>query len=684
MAALVAPTSLTAPDIPFHTYRPRISISSIPSPSLPSPEESALGVLAQVAHELEPTVCATVGDYFTDTNVLPADLAESLVNMFYPDYFIANESRYFDIVHPLFPIVHKNSFLGSFHRTLDKSGLPDHLAWAVFLAASHYSDDPRLQVGDVHARSQIEIRLKLACERDLEQGKSTDLSLIQSLILGQLFPAKRERKVALLSWARNGRAIKLAMKRQLNIDPSKLGFDPETSRARMLTWWCVYIVDIWDAARRGRPPSIHEGEFDIPLPTILDPSSDGEIFFARLVSLTRILSKVLSFGFNNCQTSSSTSNIDAVTEEIVRDIRIQLADWYRTETGPRAQPSLLHNLLVAYLTVVILLHRPLQPTSLATAFSDPIVLIVSQCASSIVQIAQHCGVSEAGSVPWRLFVPAVGYLTAGVTLARNAAWSVHIPGATALRLSAQRDINKLLDVFDQAELQGHNTAGMSALLRNIFQRSGVELVVSPNTSVPEIQGTALPLPHEDPSFSVAQIHVSNEKSMSLPEKRVSAPNLQPLAPGSMPAPSRSQSLTDRKRKHSHVNLPSSSMNKPLPQSLPSLANLAGLDAGRRSPTMRSVHSLSTYSSHSSASHGRHAPLYQPVIPHAPSTAYHPSYTPRNDRPISGRGAPPKWEASRPYVTSSLRSTISRCTIFIFPKRLPETNSTASVLSRPQR
>src|SRR5947207_7859874 len=182
------------------------------------------------------------------------------------DCFTVNENRYFDNVHPIFPIVHKNSFLSSFHRTLDKSGLIDHLAWAVFLAASSYSDDPRLHFDGIHSRTQIEKRLKFACQRDLEKEKSTDLSLIQSIILGQLFPAKREEKTTLLSWVMNGRAAKLAMKRQLNINPPKLGFDPETSTARILTWWCVYIVDIWDGVRRGRPPSIHEGQFNVPLP----------------------------------------------------------------------------------------------------------------------------------------------------------------------------------------------------------------------------------------------------------------------------------------------------------------------------------------------------------------------------------------------------------------------------------
>jgi len=81
MAALVAPISSTAPSIPIHTYQPRLSISALPSPSLSSPEESALGVLAQVAHELEPTNCSSTGDYFSDPDILPPDLAELLLNL---------------------------------------------------------------------------------------------------------------------------------------------------------------------------------------------------------------------------------------------------------------------------------------------------------------------------------------------------------------------------------------------------------------------------------------------------------------------------------------------------------------------------------------------------------------------------------------------------------------------------
>ena len=331
------------------------------------------------------------------------------------------------------------------------------------------------------------------------------------MILGQLFPAQRERKVALLSWTVDGRAVKLAIKRQLNVNPSKLGFDPETSRARILTWWCVYVVDIWGAVRRGRPPSIHEGEYDIPLPTIIDQSSNEEIFFFRLVSLTRILSRILSFAYNNCQTSAITS-IDASTEETVRNFRGQLADWHRAERLPRT--ILYQDLQVAYYTVVILLHRPLFPTPLATAFSDPIVLLVNKCASQIVRIAQYTGLKDVGNVPWRVFVPAVGYLTAGITLAQNAAWSVHISGSRGLRLAALRDVNTLLEIFDQAELMKQHTSGMSGLLRHIFQRSGIDLVITPNTALPEILGVPLPMPHEDPAASL-----SPEKAMS--EKRPS-------------------------------------------------------------------------------------------------------------------------------------------------------------------
>ena len=95
-----------------------------------------------------------------------------------------------------------------------------------------------------------------------------------------------------------------------------------------------------------------------------------------------------------------------------------------------------------------------------------------------------------------------------------------------------------------------------------------------------------------------------------------------------------------KRKHSQMNHP----NKPLPQPLPSLANLTGLDIGLRSPTTRSVHSLSTYSSHSSGSIARHA-LYPPAPLLPPSTAYHPSYSAPTETPLSRPAR--QWEPARP-------------------------------------
>jgi hypothetical protein len=78
---MLAPKSSTAPEIPFLSYKPRITVSAIPTPPMSSPEESALGVLAQVAHELEPSACLSNRDYFGDPNVLPPDLAESLIDL---------------------------------------------------------------------------------------------------------------------------------------------------------------------------------------------------------------------------------------------------------------------------------------------------------------------------------------------------------------------------------------------------------------------------------------------------------------------------------------------------------------------------------------------------------------------------------------------------------------------------
>jgi len=85
MAALLAPKSTTAPDIPFNSYRPQLIPMGIESPP-PSPEESALGVLAQVAHEIDrPAIRNPVSqNYFTDPSRLPDDLADPLVQLYAP------------------------------------------------------------------------------------------------------------------------------------------------------------------------------------------------------------------------------------------------------------------------------------------------------------------------------------------------------------------------------------------------------------------------------------------------------------------------------------------------------------------------------------------------------------------------------------------------------------------------
>jgi len=86
MASLLAPKLSAAPDIPFHSYQPNLSVSGhVPPPE--SPQDSALGVLAQVAHELDRpivTVDSVGGDYFSNPNALPHDLADTLIHLFYP------------------------------------------------------------------------------------------------------------------------------------------------------------------------------------------------------------------------------------------------------------------------------------------------------------------------------------------------------------------------------------------------------------------------------------------------------------------------------------------------------------------------------------------------------------------------------------------------------------------------
>jgi hypothetical protein len=75
----LAPKSSTAPDIPFQSFQPNL-VSTWMRSSTPTSHDSALGVLALVAREMDrPTTSGS--DYFLDANQLPTDLADSLVHL---------------------------------------------------------------------------------------------------------------------------------------------------------------------------------------------------------------------------------------------------------------------------------------------------------------------------------------------------------------------------------------------------------------------------------------------------------------------------------------------------------------------------------------------------------------------------------------------------------------------------
>src|SRR5579859_3221960 len=59
--------------------------------------------------------------------------------------------RYFERVHPLFPIVAKEAFLSAYQKTEQRT-LQDHFVWSVFLAGSSFSEDARLVEGP-HSRA---------------------------------------------------------------------------------------------------------------------------------------------------------------------------------------------------------------------------------------------------------------------------------------------------------------------------------------------------------------------------------------------------------------------------------------------------------------------------------------------------------------------------------------------------
>lgn len=276
---------------------------------------------------------------------------------------------YFRIVHPSFPILHKNVFLekhGRSYRELTPTGLG-----AVYVLALNWWSYS-------HALSGL---------------PKPDAKVLEARVLTMLFDVHRRPKISDLqgglvlmqspnvaSWALTGHLVAMAQNLGLNADCTDWQIPDWERGVRKRVAWALYMQDKWGALVYGRGSHIRADDWDVvPLSpadfpeTAKDDDNEegsaeiekGKQTFLRMVSLTRIVADLLDTFFTMRALRAPRSLHDMLAA--AKPLQLELRAWYAAmpsglsleDTVPMKLSSVGY-LHLAYYTAEITLHRAIM------------------------------------------------------------------------------------------------------------------------------------------------------------------------------------------------------------------------------------------------------------------------------------------------------------------------------------
>ncbi|KAK6505364.1 Fungal specific transcription factor [Arthrobotrys musiformis] len=279
---------------------------------------------------------------------------------------------YFRIVHPSFPILHKNVFLEKYTRTHREFSPP--LLAAVYILALHWwSYDRELSA---QKKPDVEALEKLAWRTMSEVIHRPKLSAVQA---GLLLLQRPEGD----SWILTCQIVAIAQELGLHLDCTGWKIPNWERGLRKRLAWAVFMQDKWAALTHGRPSHITLSNWAVQSVTAGDfPESSldeddeeagtevdkGRMLFTEMIELTKLTSEVLD-GFFTVESQASIFHesehrgIESVLER-AKPVQIKLKEWYsrlpeclRMDSSKVRKLSSNGYLHLAYFATEITLHR---------------------------------------------------------------------------------------------------------------------------------------------------------------------------------------------------------------------------------------------------------------------------------------------------------------------------------------
>jgi hypothetical protein len=260
---------------------------------------------------------------------------------------------------------------------------PLHLLAAMYASALRFvSDDEYLSVWHAQTSPSTDAIWRLVYEELQETIHESQLSVVQAILLYlHKDPSDDGRHASSdtpFMWSWTGKLVGLTTSLGLHTDGSMWAVPSWEKRLRKRIWWAVYAEDKWRSLLLGRPPYIHQQEWDIEDLDASDfgpssqnsPDSENKSF-RSFIGLTRIAESVQET-FYSLRAAQKLSVDMGASIPAARPILQQLEVWRsslvesmprpnqtsatETTTPPTTPP---YSIRFAYHVLVIYVYRAL-------------------------------------------------------------------------------------------------------------------------------------------------------------------------------------------------------------------------------------------------------------------------------------------------------------------------------------
>jgi hypothetical protein len=298
-------------------------------------------------------------------------------------------SLYFRVVHPAFPILHKEVFLEKYTRSYREFAPP--LLAAVYLLASGYWDYSDTLASK--AKPEMQPLKKLAVDSLQHAMQRAKLSTIQAcLLISQHHSNKLDDAFGETDLNVTSQLVQLVHRLGLHLDASDWDIpDWEISLRRRLSWAC-FMQDKWLAFVQGHPSFISSESWDVSSLTANDfPETEedetagssevekGRLVYMNMTELTEILSDVLTMILSpRAQRSIHTEGKGLISLlDRIKPLQIRLKDWFsalpeglKMDTAASMKLTSVGYLRLAYLSIEAGIHRQITLSAIHGAQHD--------------------------------------------------------------------------------------------------------------------------------------------------------------------------------------------------------------------------------------------------------------------------------------------------------------------------